>query len=54
MLCALWELHSQVSQLESLLDALEEQDGEPDSKASSETYEIITAVLENRFTLLDR
>lgn len=53
VLCALWELHSKVSQLESLLDALEEQDAEPESKVSRETNEIITAVLENRFTLLD-
>ncbi|HHC1945884.1 TPA: hypothetical protein ACN7EP_001303 [Klebsiella pneumoniae] len=52
--CALWELHRQVSLLESLLDALEEQGAEPDSKASRETHEIITAVLQERFTLLDR
>ncbi|HGH3390501.1 TPA: hypothetical protein ACJIKU_000279 [Citrobacter freundii] len=54
VLCALWGLHSQVSLLESLLDALEEQETEPDSKASSETHEIITAVLQERFSLLDR
>lgn len=54
VVCALWDLHRRVRQLEYLLDALEEQEAEPDRKASCETQEIITAVLEERFTLLDR
>nr|WP_318379819.1 hypothetical protein [uncultured Enterobacter sp.] len=54
VVCALWNLHRRVGRLESLLDALEEQESDSGNKTSGETHEIISAVLEGRVTLLDR
>lgn len=53
MVCVLWELYRKVCRLEALIEALEKQESELDSNASAKAAEIISAVLDERVTLLD-
>ncbi len=52
VVCDLWKLHQRLGLLESLLDALEEDNS--GNKNSGDTSEILDAVLEGRVTLLSR